>query len=498
MPQRLSSQRRDFLGTCTRRAAGLAALALPGAASSAPVPVAIPTRATGHVVPPTIVGLSYETAVLRDPRFLAASNTALVALFRRLNPDGVLRLGGNTSDLALPAGFAGPLPALHPLYRQRERVQPYYAVPDDALAALAGFLDAAGWKVVFGLNLRADSASLAAAYAARVRAALGPRLLALQVGNEANNYFKTYAEYKAAWDRVAGPADRGDIAGPDSGANTDWVQAFGREVPGAPLLSRHYYREAAERGSLDDILTHDADFDREIVVLAAAARGHRHGFWLTETNSYYRGGRAGVSDAFAAALWGLDFTLSAAYHGAAGVCFQGGPRGSIESSLEGHDTRGGGAAPGSIDAASSNYSPIGGDLGAGFAPRPLYYGLLCARLLAGGRFHALDTAALPPDARVYATAHDDGTRIVAVNASRTRARALRFAGLPPRAGVRAAPLSAPDVAARTALVFGQDDRTLMPGTDWQLRYRALRPVSTHGALDVTLPAGTAILIHVAA
>jgi hypothetical protein len=493
MPDRLSLPRRGFLRACTGCAA---ALALPAGAGAAPARIALPARATGRVVPSTIVGLSYETDVLRDPRFFAASNTALVALFRRVNPDGVLRLGGNTSDLALPAGFAGPLPVLHPLYRHRERVQPYYAVPDDALTALAGFLDATGWKVIFGLNLRADSAPLVAAYAARVRAALGPRLLALQIGNEANNYCKTYADYKSAWDRVAGPIDHGDVAGPDSGANTDWVQAFGHDVRAAPLLSRHYYREAAEHGSLDDILRHDADFDRDVALLAGAAGGHRHGFWLTETNSYYRGGRAGVSDAFVSALWGLDFTLSAAYHGAAGVCFQGGPRGSIESSLEGHDTGGRGA--GGIAAASSNYSPIGGDLTTGFAPRPLYYGLLCARLLAGGRFHALDTAALLPDVRMYATAHDDGTRIVAINASRTDARQLRVARLPARAAVRAAPLAAPGVAARAALVFGTDDRTLVPGTDWSLRYRALPPVPPDGVLDVALPAGSAMLLHVAA
>jgi hypothetical protein len=484
---------------------GMAAMALPLASSARALPtarIAMPARAAGPAVPHTIVSLSYETDNLREPRFFAAANTGLVDAFRRLNPHGVLRLGGNTSDLARPAGFDAPLPVLHPLYRNRERIQPYYDVTPAALDALAGFLDATGWKLIFGIDMRADSPELAAAYARMVRARLGSRLLAIQVGNEANNYFKTYAGYKAAWDRIAGPLGRTDIAGPDSGANTDWVQRFGHDVPESVLLSRHYYREAAERGSLGDILQHDGGFDREIATLARAARRHRHGFWLTETNSYYRGGRDGVSNAFASALWGLDFTLSAAFHGATGVCFQGGPRRSIESSLEGIDTGGRGAGGDGdgdivarIEAAASNYSPIGGDLDTGFAPRPLYYGLLCAQLLAGGRFYELERADPLPGVRVYATAHGDGTRIVAINTSADTPRVLGFSGLPPRARVRAAPLRAPGLDARHALAFGADDRTLAPGTDWTLRFQDMPPVTRDGTLDFTLQAGSALLLH---
>jgi hypothetical protein len=267
------------------------------------------------------------------------------------------------------------------------------------------------------------------------------------------------------------------------------------------LLSRHYYREAAERGSLADILLHDSEFDREIAALARAARRHSQGFWLTETNSYYRGGRDGVSNAFASALWGLDFTLSAAFNGAAGICFQGGPRRSIESSLEGHDTRGRGIDKRGadvlerIEAAASNYSPIGGDLDTGFAPRPLYYGLLCARLLAGGRFYQLERADPLPGLRVYATAHEDGARIVAINTSPTESRVLGFTGLPPGARVRAAALRAPGLDARYALAFGEDEGALAPGAGWTLRYRSMPPVARDGGFEAALPAGSALLLH---
>lgn len=495
-------KRRDFLLKSAQAGGAVfaAGLAGPAALAAAGGRIVIPAQADSATVAQTIVGLSYETDNLRDPRFFAASNTGLVDSFKRLNPNGVLRLGGNTSDLAKPAGFDGPLPVLHPLYRDRARIQPYYEVSPEAIDALAGFLDATGWRVIFGINLRAGSPELAAQFAAMVRTRLGPRLLAIQLGNEANNYFKHYEDYKAEWDRVSAPLGRNGIAGPDSGANTDWVQRFGADVPQALLLSRHYYREAAENGSLADILKHDDEFDGEVATLADAARSHRHGFWLTETNSYYRGGRDGVSNTFASALWGLDYTLSAAFNGATGVCFQGGPRRSIESSLEGHNTGDRHAVEDNplakIEAAASNYSPIGGDLDTGFAPRPLYYGLLCAQQLAGGRFHALDQGKLQPGVRVYATSHDDGMRIVAINASQNEARKLGFAGLRAKAGVKAAPLRAPAIDARYALAFGEGENALATGTAWSLRYRSMQAVGRDGTFDLALPAGSAILLHV--
>ncbi|TFW30161.1 hypothetical protein [Duganella callida] len=481
-----------------------AAAALPSIARAAvPARIVIPAKATGAVIPPTLISLSYETDNLVDPRFFNAANTGLVRQFRRLNPDGILRLGGNTSDLARLAGFQGTLPVLHPLYRDKERVQPYYDVTPEALDALAGFLDATGWKVIFGLNMRADNADMVAQFAAIVRAKLGSRLLSLQIGNEANNYHRAYDQFHAAWERLGRRINRGDLSGPDSGANTDWVQRFSRDVPDAVLLSRHYYRDAADKGSLDDILRHDHDFDRDIALLARAGRSHAHGFWLTEVNSYYRGGLDGVSNAFASALWGLDFALSAACHGATGLCFQGGPRRSIESSLEGHKTGGANAANADIvariDAVTSNYSPIGGDLDTGFAARPLYYGLVMARQLAGHRFYVLENADALPDVRVYATAAPDGSvRIVAINTSQHTARTPGFSGLKAGRAVQAAPLRAPSLTARTALTFGSDSGTLEPGAEWQLRYTSVAPVSASGALDVALPAGSAVLLHVQA
>ena len=82
---------------------------------------AVATRAHGQVraldltidsnqrlatMPQDFLGLSYESAQLADPAFFSASNTTLVRAFRELSPRGVLRLGGNLSDVTLWKGSA--------------------------------------------------------------------------------------------------------------------------------------------------------------------------------------------------------------------------------------------------------------------------------------------------------------------------------------------------------------------------------------------------------
>src|ERR1700733_3650276 len=58
----------------------------------------IDESATLATVPADFVGLSYESAQLANPAFFASENSALIALFRELSDQGVLRLGGGTSE----------------------------------------------------------------------------------------------------------------------------------------------------------------------------------------------------------------------------------------------------------------------------------------------------------------------------------------------------------------------------------------------------------------
>src|SRR5690606_36178600 len=81
-------------------AASTAAVSLPGMAfARAPrLSLSLGDTASGPTIPADYVGLSYEAAQLANPDFFAASNTALIALFRELSPSGVLRIGGGSSE----------------------------------------------------------------------------------------------------------------------------------------------------------------------------------------------------------------------------------------------------------------------------------------------------------------------------------------------------------------------------------------------------------------
>src|SRR5208283_190866 len=73
-------------------------------------------------------------------------------------------------------------------------------------------------------------------------------------------------------------------------------------------------------------------------------------FRLAETNSCYQGGKPGVSDTFASALWGADLVYQLAAAGGMGINLHGGGYGW--------------------------YTPIAGTRANGFLARPIYYGLL--------------------------------------------------------------------------------------------------------------------------
>ena len=66
-------------------------------------------------------------------------------------------------------------------------------------------------------------------------------------------------------------------------------------------------------------------FPGEWTALQKAKQAHSVPVWrMTEANSFFHGGAAGVSDVQAAALWTLDFLYGTAAHDGSGVNFHGG------------------------------------------------------------------------------------------------------------------------------------------------------------------------------
>jgi hypothetical protein len=107
-------------------------------------------------------------------------------------------------------------------------------------------------------------------------------------------------------------------------------------------LTRHYYRAGANNPYLDKLIgsgstdyearrknkkidllmREDTSIRGMLQELSAAVSAAHVPFRICEANSFYGGGQPGVSDAFASALWVLDFMWTLAYGGAAGVNMQ--------------------------------------------------------------------------------------------------------------------------------------------------------------------------------
>jgi hypothetical protein len=343
-------------------------------------------------MPADYTGLSYEAAQLYNPDYFSAGNRSLVEAFRGLSSHGVLRLGGNLSDVTRWKGpdgdFSTPKQVAGIEYGKTYwewkltdpsvRANKDGAITPEAIHHLGRFLRATHWKLIYGLNFGCGSPERAADEAMCVMKEVGEHLLAFQVGNEADffggrplfrqkpydfeQYFREYQEFV---DAVHAKVPEAPFAGPDTATNMDWVERFGRRKDSsAVMLSSHFYAMGpAKDPSMDAafLLSHNDRLDRQMEQAkqaVASADGLR--FRMTEGNSCFGGGKPGVSDALASALWGADYMLTCASSGYAGVNLHGGGDGL--------------------------YAPIAVGEGLSTELRPLYFGMQFAEQFAGWEF----------------------------------------------------------------------------------------------------------------
>ena len=358
-------------------------------------------------VPLDFMGLSYESGQLAYPDFFSPRNTALIQMFRTLSPSGVLRLGGNLSEFTLwsetePAtppdagGLVGPDPG--------HREPRTFTITPRSIRNLQGFLNATGWRCIYGLNLGGGTLEQALAEGGFVAKTLGRQLIAVQFGNEPDLFMHrdqgnkpwTFDEYLTRWKmfRVAfhEKLPHVAVAGPDTASNQTWVKQFTDDVPKEIVLATsHYYPLGPPTDptmTIDRLLHPGARFDYSCRQALDSAKAAGLPFRLAEGNSCYNAGKPGVSDTFASALWAGDFCLQMASLGCVGVNLHGG--------------------------ANGYYSPIVGSIESGFATRPEYYGLMLAQQFAG---HTLKRTTLEPQGgnlTAYAAGGGAATRSVAV------------------------------------------------------------------------------------
>jgi hypothetical protein len=425
--------RRRFLATavCTMAAARLPARGQ----SKIRVALSVPKDATGPHMPIDFVGLSYEVQQLVDPSFFSAQNSGLIREFKALSSTGVLRLGGNTSEFA----YWKPKPVSpepeHPQVREvvGEPKAQYYAVTPEAVRNLAEFLQATRWNCIYGIGMGTNTPARAAEEAAFVAETLGDRLQYFQIGNEADLFDrhlrdpKTWSAkiYLEEWltlaRAIAARVPAAKFGVPDVAGNVSWLTDIADQWPSiqAPprvtTLTHHYYFGGPATNpdvNIPNLLKSATMQKVQNTANIATAAAHKIGarVRMTEGNTCYRGGKPGVSDVFASALWAADYSLLLASNDYSGVNLHGGTGKSVANSV-------GGSLPGDALLGANGetpeqiaarphpfYTPIA-TFGSEYRLEPVAYGLKFAGSFSGGTLLKTEFPTKLQDAGVNATAY---------------------------------------------------------------------------------------------
>jgi len=441
--------RRRFLATSTAFSIAAARLR----AQSQPevqVTLAIPAEATGSRMPEDFVGLSYEVQQLTDPSFFSAENTGLIREFKALSSRGVLRLGGNTSEFAYWKPTPGSAEPEHPGIREVEgepKAQ-YYAVTPEAVRNLASFLKATGWTCLYGIGMGTNTPARATEEAEFAAKTLGASLQYFQIGNEVDMFSrhlrdpKTWGpkSYLDEWLAIARaitvrvPGARFGL--PDVAGNISWLSEIANlwhsieNPPHVTTLTHHYYFGGPATNpevNIPRLLSPEtmARVQKTVDTAAAAADKMSARVRMTECNTCYRGGKPGVSDVFAAALWSADYSLLLASNNYSGINLHGGTGKSVANSVGGSLPGDGllkdkGETPEQIAAHPHPfYTPIA-TFGSDYMMEPVAYGLKFAGALSGGSFLKGDFSSRLQAAGVDATAYaaklpGDKTSVIVLN-----------------------------------------------------------------------------------
>jgi len=489
------TSRRRFL------AAGAMSVAATGirGQSAADVILTIPPEATGPQVPEDYIGLSYEVQQLLDPTVFSAQNTGLIREFKALSPKGVLRLGGNTSEFDWWKPRPESPEPKHPQTREVEgepRAK-YYPVTAESVRNLGTFLRATGWTCLYGIGMGTNTSERAATEAEYVAKALGDRLQCFQIGNEADLFSrhlrdpntwgaKAYLdEWLAIVRAVTKAVPAAQFGMPDVAADMKWLTQIAEiwpsieNPPHVTALTHHYYFGGPATNPDVNIpnLLKSATMAR-VQKMADTATGAAYKMGvrvrMTEGNTCYRGGKPGVSDVFAAALWSADYALLLASNNYSGVNLHGGAGQSVANSV-------GGSLPGDVmlkDAGTPPaeiasrphpfYTPIA-MLGGRYTLEPVAYGLKFAGALCGSRLVKADLTSQIQATGVNGTAYaaklpDSAMTVVILNKDAMRDLGLTIDfGAGKNGTVEMEVLHAPAVDAREAHITREPKSALNQG-----------------------------------
>lgn len=434
-----------------------------------------------------ITGISIGKQNLSRPAFMGSPN--LAQYLKTLYPEGtVLRIGGSQADQTIwsrEGQVSGSCIAK-------------WTVTPDGVDELKKLVDRTGYRVVYGVNLAIRQPERAADEIAYVHQVLGESLESVEIGNEPDmDYYKNdpdrfWEDFQIYLAAIKARTPSVDIIGPTSAAGPGpFVDAFVEhekakgevDVVG---LGTHRYSFGGCSNTLARLLSvenlqSERNYADKLVESAA-----RIGVdpLLSETNSTFGGGCAGVSDNLGAALWTLDATLTFAEHGLQAAWF--------------HTSFGrcGDARPDFTDysafcAATDEDAAVAKE-----QIKPPFYGLLALGKVGKGTFLNV-TGADDASVRAYAIRDRDQLKVVLVNiADPAKAPATDVSidlGKTYRAAsaIDLATTSDEGLSATTGISLGGGT----VGTDGVLKGMAPTAVPVDGSnLSVNVPAGSAKII----
>ncbi|PRP72378.1 hypothetical protein BUE93_02100 [Chromobacterium amazonense] len=362
---------------------------------------------SGALLDSNYAGLSYEKTRIN---LFNPSNTNLINLFQLLG-NNILRLGGNSTDeTSLNGQILGTT-----------------AINQSQLSNLSAFLQATGWKALYGINLagsnQAPNLTNAQQEAQAVATALGSSLIGFEIGNEPDLYVSErgyrpsgwgYSNFLSEWNSLANAIQTATpaipLTGPASSYNyKQFTDPFAHDAGNSiSTLTHHYYIANGQdpASTISRMLQPDPHLTTILQSVTQSASAAGVGFRMAECNSFYDGGSAGVSNSYASALWVLDYLFTCAMSQCQGVNLHGGG-GSTYSALTDNGT---------------NITSV----------NPLFYGIMLFSLAAQGRAYHVDLSVNDPSANFTAygvSRNDGGQNILIINkdSSRVSQTTVQFA-----------------------------------------------------------------------
>jgi hypothetical protein len=269
-------------------------------------------------IPEDFIGLSYEKSAVTENHF-RPDNQVLINLHKNLG-SGVLRFGGNKVELTQ---WSRETPKEKP-------AKGLYVATTSDMDKFYAFIKVIDWKVIHAVNLASNKPEVFADeinYATKIG---GNSILGFEIGNEPDHYDKdtknlrekgyAYPQYKSELEKAhevilkKNPGIK--LIGPavTSGGFKFFepcVNDFKKKIT---LATSHFYPTSAistPPPTCESLLSENSKTKTIGMCNRFAGAANKAGLpWrLAECNSASMGGTNGVSDVFAAAVWGTDFPL---------------------------------------------------------------------------------------------------------------------------------------------------------------------------------------------